>query len=336
MAPTAPANLRPNARLTDFGIAHAQTHDMQALLAPGIVPVTKKSDEYTIWEKGDLLRDDMEPRAAGTEANLIERRASSDTYNCIRYAAKEKLTDEDIDKYPGGLPEAEAAISRNLVEKTYIRIASQFSSALMTATPWTGIAAQTGIATGMPTATQFLRWDVSGSVPIQTLRRGIRSVHTSIGRSDGLALITGPKVFDDLVDHSTMLDRIQQSERGILNQDLMASVLGIEKVLPIRATRNTAAEGATTSMAQIVGQVALLAYFSKTPSLNEPAAAKIFTFDKYGVFPRGANGSQIPTPAIKKWFNADRGCWFYEAEIYFDIKVTAADAGLFFDAVVSA
>jgi hypothetical protein len=55
-------------------------------------------------------------------------------------------------------------------------------------------------------------------------------------------LVIGPHVLQALRNHPEILDRIKYTERGIVTEDLIASLLGVEKILVSYATQ---ANGAT-------------------------------------------------------------------------------------------
>jgi hypothetical protein len=80
-------DLHVDTHLTNIAINYAPKGLIADQIAP-IVTVGKQSDSYPIWDQGDILRVEAAHRAPGTEARLIYRRVSSDTYFADNYALK--------------------------------------------------------------------------------------------------------------------------------------------------------------------------------------------------------------------------------------------------------
>ena len=132
-----------------------------------------------------------------------------------------------------------------------------------------------------------------------------------------------------LKNHSTILDRIKYTQRGLVTEDLLASLLGVDRYLVARAIRDTAAEGAAESMDFAFGNNdALLVYAANAPSLMQPSGGYIFTWT--GMFGAGAFGNAISKFRMEH-LKSDR----VEGEMGYDLKVVAADVGIFFENVVA-
>jgi hypothetical protein len=69
-------------------------------------------------------------------------------------------------------------------------------------------------------------------------------------------------VWDKLIDHPAFIERVKYSQLGSLTTDLLARLVGVDRVIIAAAGKNTAAEGQTDSMSYIWGKDAFLAYIA--------------------------------------------------------------------------
>lgn len=327
-------NLRPDALLMDFAVSWAHERENDGLILPGIVPVKKRSDLYRVWDRGDFFRDEYDDRGPATEAKETGFRVSTSTYFCKRKALKTPLPDEDIVDY-GSVEEADQAQVGHLTEKAFLKVARMFNDQVMTSTLWgsaNGNPNQTGVA-GAPGANQFRQWNDTASTPIADILRQRETIKTAINRYPN-TLYLGLRSFHTLCQHAGILDAIKQTQTAVITEALLAQLFKLGpngRVIVLDAARNTAAEGQTASMAQITGNVALLAYLSPGIGKNLPGAVKIFSWREFGGFPGGAN----EVPMIQRYWEQKKKTWWYEGEFYADVKVTAEAAGVFFLSTVA-
>ena len=87
-------DLHFDAPLSNVAINYRPSGMIADLVAP-IVNVQKQSDKYVIFDQADSFRIEDDKRAPGTEANIISRSVSSDSYFADNYALKDDLTLED-------------------------------------------------------------------------------------------------------------------------------------------------------------------------------------------------------------------------------------------------
>ena len=87
-----------NRVLTEISIAYMQ--DAKNFIADRIfpkIPVQRQSDIYYIYERGDLNRDEVKPRAPGSEATKANFNIKvSDPFNCKVYALREEIPIETL------------------------------------------------------------------------------------------------------------------------------------------------------------------------------------------------------------------------------------------------
>ena len=315
-----------DAPLTNISVAYMEND--KTFIADKIfpvVPVAKSSDKYFVYDKGDWFRDEAEERAAGTESAGGGYNVSNDSFLCVRYAFHKDIFDEnEVDSDAPLNPARDATLF--VTKKLMLRREIQFMDTYFTDGVWsTDI---TGVASS-PSAGQVIQWDQSGGDPIGDIDDAVFYITSQTGYKPNV-LILGPDVFKILKNHADILDRIKYTERGVIAEDILANVFGVEKVLVAYAIKNAGIKGASDSMDFIAGKAALLVYAAPNASLYEPSAGYIFSWT--GLMGAGAFGnrvSRIPTPLLGE------GSYRVEAEMSFDAKVVATDLGYFFKTIVS-
>ncbi len=317
--PTA-GDVHVNTPLTNISVAYIQSQS--AFIADKvfpIVPVTKQSDRYFVYDQGDWLRDEAQERAPGTEsAGGGWKVDNTPTYSARVYAFHKDVDDATRANADRPLDmDRDATLfvtQKNLIKRERVFVDNYFKAGV-----WTGD--QTGVAAA-PAANQFLQWNDANATPIKDVRKQARVIGKRTGFKPNV-LVLGPEVHDQLVDHPTVLDRIKYSQKGVVDLDLLATLFGVEKVLVPTGIVNAAAEGATANLDFIFGKSALLVYAAPAPSLMAPSGGYIFAWT--GLAGAGAYGNRIKKFRMEQ-LESDR----IEGEMAFDAKQVAASCGVFF------
>lgn len=321
--PTAAA-LHIDTLLTDMAIGYgtdlATTYVADRVCT--LTPVTKQSDKYPVWNKGDFYRSEMDVRGDAARSKGSGQRMSTDSYWAEVYALHTTLSDRqrsnaDVD--------VEGAKVRYLMNQTKLKRDIIYAANCFTSGVWSGFSDQTGVAAG-PAANQFIQWsDYTNSDPIGDITDQVVDLEVAAGIPNvRLMAVCNRYVFEKLRHHPDMLDRIKYTagvERPAqITPQAMAAVLGIDELVIAKAGQNTAAEGQTASMSRVFGNSFLLQYKADSPDDMTPTGASLFSWSEFDqVTPEGA--------AIFSWYEDNKRATFYEAEMACDIKVTAADLG---------
>jgi len=327
-----PADVHVNTPLTNISIAYMQSAaDFIADRVFPAVPVLKQSDRYYTYDRGYWNRDDMQERAPASEsAGTGYTVDNSPNYFCI-----EKGLHQDVpwqvrgNADPVVNPDRDATMlvtQKALIHREVKWVAGFFAGGL-----WTGD--DDGVAASVGT-NEFLQWNDAASTPIEDIRAAGTSVQQLTGFRPN-KLTVGREVYDKLVDHPDIVDRIKytsgNNNPAVVNKEALAALFELDEVLVAGAIQNTANENATNVHAFIGGKKALLTYSPPNPSLMTPSAGYTFNWTGLSGVPslaqRGARVSVIPMP-LKK---ADR----VEIEDAFDQKLISADLGYFFDTAVA-
>jgi hypothetical protein len=280
------------------------------------VPVDKQSDRYFKYAKKGWFKNMAQRRGSATEsAGSGWEVDNTPTYSCDVFAIHKDVDDkirQNADEPINMDRDATAWVSRQMLLKKEV----DFFANYFTTGVW-------GSDFTPPTL-----WDAGGSTPIDDVDQKQEEILQLTGYMPNVLLVS-PKVHRILKNHATILDRIKYTERGIVTEDILASLFGVDRYLVARATQDTAAEGAAEAMSFVAGSTdALLVYAAPAPSLMAPSGGYIFTWT--GMYGAGAFGNAISKFRMEH-LKADR----VEGEMGYDPKVVADDCGIYFNGVVS-
>lgn len=328
MKPT-PGDVHVNTPLTNISIAYLQ--DANNFVASRVfpnIPVAKQSDRYYTYDRGEFNRDEMKERAPGTEsAGGSYSLDNTPTYFAKVYAFHKDIPDQVRSNADAVLnPDREA--TEYVTHKALIRREKIFAANYFTSGLWTTDIQ--GVASG-PTGSQVLQWDLDTSTPIENIRTGKTTVLESTGFEPN-TLVIGKAVYNQLVDHPDIVDRIKYGQTpgnpAIANIEALMKLFEVERLFIMKAIENTAVEGATASHSFIGGKSALLAYVTPSPGIMTPTAG--YTFSWTGFMGAGAEGNRIKRFRIEK-LESDR----VEIQMAFASKLVAADLGYFFYDIIA-
>ena len=245
-----------------------------------MVKVAKQTGKYYVYDKANLRIDQTE-RAAGSAANEIDFGvAPSGTFACEDHALKGFVADEIQDQADAALnpliDETETVTEKLLLDREYN------AAALLT---------DTANITQNTTLSGTSQWsDYNNSDPIGDVRTARTTIHTNTFKKPN-TIIMSKVVFDILVDHPAIIERIKYSQLGVVTAELIARVFQVEQVIVGEAGNNTAAEGQTDVLAYIWGKHAIVAYISPVVRLKMLTLGVTFTYSQR---------------IVKRWRDEDR------------------------------
>lgn len=320
-----PGDVHVNQPLTNISVAFIQ--DQSNFVADHvfpIVPVEKQSDRYYTYSQEDFFRDEAEERAPGTESAGTDYDVdNTPTYFCKVYAHHKDVSDpERVNSDSVLKPDEDATtfVSQKLMlRKERLWVNSYFKTGV-----W-GIDL-TGVAAG-PGANQFIQIDKTDSHPITLIDAQKDAIAEKTGYMPN-TLVIGAKVFTELKNHADILDRVKYTQRGIITQDILAALFGVDKVLVPYGVVNTAGKGKAGSFSFIHGKHMLLVYSAPNPGLKTPTGGYTYTWK--GLFGAGAFGNRIKKFRMEN-LESDR----IEGEMAFDQKVVSPALGIFFSGAIS-
>lgn len=307
-----PSDVHVNALLTNISVAFIQAADrfVSGQVFP-VVPVGKQSDYYMSYDKADWMRSKAQKRGPGAESAGGGFGIKTDnTYFCDVWAFHQDIDDQTRANADNPL-NLDRDATEHVTRQMLLAREQDWVSAFLAAGIWAN------------DFTPGTKWDDTNGDPIGDVEAGINTIEAATGYRPN-TLVVSPDIFSCLKNHSDILDRIKYTQRGVVTEELLAGIFGVEKFLVARAVVDTSAEGATESPDFLVSDKALLCYAEGAPGILKPTAG--YTFSWTGLVGAQAYGARIKRFRMEN-LESDR----IEGEMAFDHVVVADDLGYFFD-----
>lgn len=338
MAQPTQFDVHVNTPLTSISVAYIQ--DQSAFVASDVfpnIPVDKQTDLYYKYTRAQWNTDEMQDRAAGDEsAGSGYSLDSTPTYSC-RVKALHKDVPDQVQANEDAVLSSERDATLFLTQKSLIKKERDWSIAYMTTGIWSsqvsGVSSgATGVAAGTSGTIQY--WDNPSSTPIEDVRAMKRTIQLASGGMQANTLVFSRSVFDHLLDHPDIVDRIKYGQTAnpdlkpaIVNKRTLAEIFEIDRVFVMDGVYNAGHEGGTEVNTFFGGLNALLCFSAPTPGLLAPTAG--YTFSWTGMFGSGTMGNRI-TSFRMEWKKVTR----VEIEMAYAFGLVSAECGGFFSNVV--
>ena len=319
-----PGDLHVNRLLGNISVAYIQKQ--KAFIADQVFPIVpseKKSDNYLVYSKEDWYRDEASERAPATEsAGGGYEVDNSPSFLCRKFAFHKDVPDDDRDNADKPLdPDRDATtfVSQKMLLKRERIWAQNF----MTNIWGTNLA---GVS-GDPGSGEFKQWDNANATILKNIEAWRELIASTTGYEPNI-MVCSPDVLAVLKVSPEVKDTIKYTQKGVVTENLLAELFGVEKFLVPRVVLNTAPKGKAGNFARLSSKKILLCYAPDRPSLQTPSAGYFFAWKGY----TGASklGSRIKKFRMEE-LEADR----IEGEMAFDPKQVAADMGLYAANVIS-
>jgi hypothetical protein len=320
------SDLHVNIPLTNVSIAYMQSSD--AYIADKVfpkVPVKKQSDLYWKYSKADWRRTDAKRRAPSTESPGVGWNMDTDQYFAHVYAVH-----KDIDDQLRSNADSNFNLDRDATEfitnQLLLRRDLDWNDSYFKAGVW---------ATDLAGTTDFDKWSDAGSDPIGNVADWILDFRRLTGFAPN-KMVLGAEVMKALKQHPDIIDRIKYTQKGIVSEDLIATLFNVAQLYTSYATvangpqiNDARAEDAAADYQFISNSKSiLLAYAPSGPSLMTPSAGYTFTWNGY----LGGNSEGIKVKRFRmEPIASDR----IESECTYDMKVVSKDLGVFAKDVVA-
>lgn len=235
--------------LTTAAIGYTNGSMIAELLFPSI-KVKQQSGKHWIYDKG-RFRVNKNGRAAGANSQEVTLNLTTGKpYFCEDHALKQFVLDEDVknamEPEKPFIDATENVTDMHLVARE-VELAATLTS--------------TSVLTQNVTLSGTDQFNDAGSDPIGVLSDAMSAIHSNTFLTANTAVI--PKqVFDVMKNHAAFIERIKYSQKGIVTAELIAEVLGVERVIIATAGKNTAKEGQTDTMGYVWGKDIILAYIA--------------------------------------------------------------------------
>ncbi len=295
-----------DAALTNVSVAYRNNEYIADAIAPSI-PVRKQSDKYYIYDaEREGMRAVEDLRAPGTEAPEVNFALSTDSYYCDDHALSSAVPDEERENAD---PIIQPEIDRTefLTERILLNREIALEKLL-----------RTTVGMGELEVDPTDQWQAGGSDPLGALQAARLGVFSSSQRRANTVVLPY-RVFEVLRNHPAVTDRIKYTTAGVVNEQLLAQLLDVDRVLVPRSFKNTAAKGQTANVVPVWGNNCYLLHVPPRPAPKQVALAYTFVWS-------GAAGSMNGL-LVEKWREPRRKADMIRVQKYYDHKVIAAGAG---------
>ena len=312
--------------LTNLTIAYVQ--DQSNFIADKIFPVVgvdRQSDKYYIYDRDNMNRTgDVKALAPRTEVNRIGMSISNGSYYADVYGLGMDFDEQTLANEDAAL-DIRAAGAQTLVNRLLIHREEQFASTFFGSGIW-----------GTDNTPTNLWSDYTNSTPIKDVTNARRTMQLKSGGFKPNTMVVGKEVRDILINHPDILARLNGgatvSNTALITDAKLAEIFEVENFYVMEAVKNDSVEGVAESNSFIGGKHALLVHGPRGAGLMTPAAGLTFAWNNVpGANNLGISVESFSDDALKRIQVAEH----IQVKMAYDMKVTGADLGYFFNSVVS-
>lgn len=319
---------QPNIYLSNLCMAYFQ--DSSRYVAKSIFPICPvqlSTARFYTFTKEDLLRDNVRRKPQFGKVEPAQFGHTDQSYSVevdqiIMGIDRIQALDYSRTNAPAVIDPRRAKV-KIIAEQMNIHQDRIFAENYFKAGVWTN--EWTGVASSPSSASKtFLKFSDDNCDPIALFDDLATSMEQNTGRRPN-KLGLGKNTFNALKKNPTILERVKyggsSANPARVNEQVMAELFGIEKVVVLSSIYNAAQVGQEDMNFICDPDAAILAYATNAPSIDEPSAGYIFTWDMLG------NGQYMPTLQ----FEGEGGVHaeYIEGLFAADMKKTADDLAVF-------
>jgi hypothetical protein len=239
-------------------------------------PVPVKLESASYW-KYDMSRFDTPyaKRAPRSEYNRVEWSTSRDSYAAEENGLEIAIDDRERDNVVGPLDLE--------VDSTEI-VTDQILNAREKR--WADLVRSTAVITNNVTLAGGTQWSDFNSGTSDPIGVAATARNTMFGISGYRPnkLLLGNEVYEKLLQHPAILERIQFSERAIITRQILAALFNVDEVIVGGVLRRSSNAGAADVLEDVWGKDALFFYSESRPSLKRASFAYTFRVRALRVF----------------------------------------------------
>lgn len=292
-----------DATLTQMSKAYVNGQMIGTQLMPRL-DVPARTGYFFTYDKNKFRIEDSR-RTGISRANRVDHGLVKTAFGPLaEQALEEGIEYEVIKTYPTS-HDARVDATENVTEHLDLNLEKEIADLLTNATA-TNIS-QTVTLSGND------QWsDYANSDPFTDIELGISTIKSGAMITPNVFAI-GYEVWAKLRHHPDLLGRLSVASIRVLTPQLLADLIGVEKVLIGDALYNTADEGQTASMSYVWGKHALLAYVRPQPKIKSISL--------------GYTLQVADARYVDRWDEPWNKAEFVRANDYYESKLVAAEAG---------
>lgn len=321
-----PSSVHLDQPLTNLTLAFAQ--DQSNFIADKVFPVVgveRQSDKFYIYDRDNMNRTgDVKALAPRTEVNRIGMSISNSSYYTDVFGLGMDFDQQTLANEDAAL-DIRSAGAQTLATRLMIHREEQFAANFFAASIW-----------GSESTPSNLWSDYTNSTPIQDVTNARRTMQLKSGGFKPNTMVVGKEVRDILINHPKILARLNGgstvSNPALITDAKLAEIFEVENFYIMEAVKNDSVEGVAESNSFIGGKHALLVHGPKGAGLMTPAAGLTFAWNNVpGANNLGITVESFSDDALKRQQVAEH----IQVKMAYDMQVTGADLGYFFDTVVA-
>jgi hypothetical protein len=312
--PLSKSNVHPvDPVLTQFMVQYDQNADMFIAdkLFPSIPAPSGESGTYYTFSssKNYFTLPDKTERAPGTAYGRGQLGIGTSTYETKEDGWEIPVPDRvQRNALPPYDPRKDAAIAAAHVVK--LRREKNIIDNITNATTFASYTAAVAAAD---------RWDDNNSDPVGDIDTYKETVRGNCGRSPN-CMVMAYDVWLKLKEHTDIKARIKTTTDAIVTVDLVKRLFELDKLLISQAAYNSAEEGQTVSLSDMMSKKVFLGYINPTPSLTSPSVG--YNIQLHGMQAMTYRDEEITSEIIRSNVNEVQ-------------KIVAADCGYLLTTVIS-
>jgi len=321
-----PSSVHLDQPLTNLTLAFAQ--DQNNFIADKVFPtvgVERQSDKFYVYDRDNMNRTgDVKVLAPRTEVNRIGMSISNESYYANVYGLAMDFDQQTLANEDAAL-DIRSAGAQTLATRLMIHREEQFATNFFSASIW-----------GSESTPTNLWSDYTDGTPIEDVTNARRTMQLKSGGYKPNTMVVGKEVRDILINHPAILARLNggatTANTALITDAKLAEIFEVENFLVMEAVKNDSVEGVAESNSFIGGKHALLVHGPRNSGLMTPAAGLTFAWNNIpGANNMGITVESFSDDALKRQQVAEH----IQVKMAYDMKVTGADLGYFFDTVVA-
>ncbi len=320
---------RPHTALSNMALSYYQS-DSQAFARTvfPICPVSLSSDNYYVFDKEDLLRDNWHRKPAYGKVDTAVLSEHMELYACYvdqMIMGIDGIRQTDLMRRQGpAAMNPKMQRTKTMAAQANIHQDVMFANAFFKPGVWGH--EETGVDSTAPASGQFIKFTNGNSDPVSFMDVKKTEMEEKTGRKPN-RLALGVNVFNALKKHPAILERVKYggstANPASVTLNVLAQLFEIDRIAVQRSIMNKAKLGQRADMGYIGDSNGfLLAYATDSPSIEEPSAGYIFTWDMLG------NGNLMPV--LNYEGEPGTHAEFIEGLMAIDMRKTVDDLAMYF------
>lgn len=268
------------------------------------VPVNFETGTYYKWDQGSIFRDEAEVVGPRGRTPRIGFGVTAETYSAKEYALAGELPVRIRENMDPAIA-AEANVGKQIMDKILLKRERVLAALLSTASYWGTTASAAGN-----------EWDaVGGGTPDTHVETALVAVRGKIGIAPNTMVVTwrGARA---LRKNTVLLNYVKSGANpnnpAIITIELLRQMFDIPNIIVVGGMYDSANEGQTSVLADILGDSVWIGYVAPSPGLMEPSAGYTFVRKQ---------------PNVRTWSEDDPEQDVVRVGLTMDPKITMSAAG---------